>query len=68
MPLLDAMARGLPVLTSNVSAMPEVVGDAGFLVDPRDTASIAAGLAPAHVGYGIAGTARTRRTSAGTEL
>jgi O-antigen biosynthesis alpha-1,2-mannosyltransferase len=44
MPLLDAMARGLPVLTSNVSAMPEVVGDAGLLVDPRDTVSIAAGL------------------------
>jgi glycosyltransferase involved in cell wall biosynthesis len=44
MPVLDAMARGLPVLTSNVSALPEVAGDAALLVDPVDTASIAEGL------------------------
>ena len=44
MPLLDAMARGVPVLTSNVSAMPEVSGDAALLVDPSDAASIADGL------------------------
>jgi glycosyltransferase involved in cell wall biosynthesis len=44
MPILDAMARGVPVLTSNVSAMPEVAGDAGLLVDPRDVTSIADGL------------------------
>ena len=36
MPILDAMARGVPVLTSNVSAMPEVAGDAALLVDPTD--------------------------------
>ncbi len=30
--LLEAMACGTPVITSNVSAMPEVVGDAGILV------------------------------------
>jgi O-antigen biosynthesis alpha-1,2-mannosyltransferase len=44
MPLLDAMARGVPVLTSNVSAMPEVAGDAAWLVDPTDAGSIAQGL------------------------
>jgi glycosyltransferase involved in cell wall biosynthesis len=44
MPVLDAMARGVPVLTSNVSAMPEVAGRAALLVDPADIASIAEGL------------------------
>lgn len=44
MPLLDAMARGIPVLTSDSSAMPEVVGNAALLVDPTDVESIAAGL------------------------
>jgi len=34
MPILDAMARRVPVLTSNCSAMPEVAGDAALLVDP----------------------------------
>jgi glycosyltransferase involved in cell wall biosynthesis len=44
MPILDAMARGIPVLTSNVSAMPEVAGNAALLVDPMDAAAIAEGL------------------------
>jgi glycosyltransferase involved in cell wall biosynthesis len=44
MPILDAMARGVPVLTSNVSALPEVAGDAALLVDPTDVSSIAGGL------------------------
>ncbi|MBV9582011.1 MAG: glycosyltransferase, partial [Chloroflexi bacterium] len=34
MTVLEAMACGTPVLTSNISALPEVVGDAGALVDP----------------------------------
>jgi len=37
LPPLEAMACGTPVVTSNVSALPEVVGDAGLLVDPNDT-------------------------------
>ena len=44
MPVLDAMSRGVPVLTSNVSALPEVSGDAALLVDPTDVVSIAEGL------------------------
>jgi glycosyltransferase involved in cell wall biosynthesis len=44
MPLLDAMAREVPVLTSNVSAMPEIAGDAALLVDPIDVAAISEGL------------------------
>jgi glycosyltransferase involved in cell wall biosynthesis len=44
MPVLDAMARGVAVLTSNSSAMPEVAGAAALLVDPTDVQSIADGL------------------------
>ncbi len=43
-PVLEAMARGLPVLTSNRSALPEVAGDAALLVDPLDTESISTSL------------------------
>ncbi len=35
MPVLEAMACGCPVITSNVTAMPEMVGDAAILVNPR---------------------------------
>jgi glycosyltransferase involved in cell wall biosynthesis len=45
MPVLEAMACGTPVLTSTTSSLPEVAGDAALLVDPHDTAAIAAGLA-----------------------
>jgi len=40
-PPLEAMACGVPVVTSNTSALPEVVGDAGFLVNPSDPEDIA---------------------------
>ena len=36
LPPLEAMASGTPVITSNVSSLPEVVGDAGIQVDPHD--------------------------------
>jgi len=38
------MACGCPVVVSNVSALPEVCGDAALYVDPNDTQSIAAGM------------------------
>ena len=44
-PVIEAMARGLPVLTSNRSALPEAAGGAALLIDPLDTDSIAQGLA-----------------------
>lgn len=44
MPILEAMASGSPVVTSNASSMPEIVGDAAVLVDPNDTDSLAAGI------------------------
>ena len=36
LPLLEAMAAGTPILTSNRSALPEVAGDAAILVNPED--------------------------------
>lgn len=44
MPPLEAMACGTPVLTSNSSSLPEVVGDAAILVDPYSVDQIAAGM------------------------
>jgi len=41
---LQAMSCGAPVVTSNVSSMPEIVGKAGVLVDPKSVESIAAGI------------------------
>jgi glycosyltransferase involved in cell wall biosynthesis len=36
MPLLEAMACGTPVITSNVTSMPEIAGDAAFLINPNN--------------------------------
>jgi glycosyltransferase involved in cell wall biosynthesis len=41
LPVLEAMACGTPVVCSNVSSLPEVAGDAAFLVDPRDVKGMA---------------------------
>lgn len=41
LPVLEAMALGIPVLTSNRGALPEVVGDAGLMVDPDDRRALA---------------------------
>ena len=44
MPILEAQAVGRPVVTSNISSMPEVAGDAACFVDPFDIESIRAGI------------------------
>jgi len=44
LPPLEAMASGTPVVTSNVSSLPEVAGDAALFVDPYDVASIVDGM------------------------
>lgn len=41
LPVLEAMAAGTPVITSNVSSLPEVAGDAGLMVDPDDVDQLA---------------------------
>lgn len=43
-PIIEAMACGTPVVTSNCSAMPEVAGGAALLVDPSNLESIADGM------------------------
>jgi len=44
LPVLEAMARGVPVACSNASSLPEVAGDAALLFDPRDDSAIADSL------------------------
>lgn len=44
LPPLEAMACGTPVIAANVSSIPEVVGDAGLLIDPNDAEGLAEAL------------------------
>ena len=44
LPLLEAMACGIPIMYSNTSSMPEVAGNTGLMVDPMNTKSILNGL------------------------
>jgi glycosyltransferase involved in cell wall biosynthesis len=44
LPVLEAMARGVPVACSNASSLPEVAGDAALLFDPHDEVAIAGAL------------------------
>lgn len=66
LPVLEAMAAGAPVLTSNVSSLPEVGGDAVAYADPRDVRDIARALqslledAPASAELGARGLERAR--------
>jgi len=59
LPILEAMACRCPVVTSNISCMPEVAGGAAILADPGDPASIAKAIIEA------TGTARDRLREAG---
>ncbi len=45
LPPLEAMRCGTPVITGNLTSLPEVVGDAGLLIDPFDTGALASALA-----------------------
>lgn len=53
LPPLEAMACGTPVVASTSSSLPEVVGDAGVLVDPADTAGLTAAMHTALTDAGL---------------
>lgn len=44
LPIIEAFASGTPVITSNVTSMPEIAGDAALLVDPNNVGEIAAAI------------------------
>lgn len=48
LPILEAMAFGIPVVTSNISAMPEVAGDAAFMVNPYSVEEISEAMTIAY--------------------
>ncbi len=60
LPALEAMAEGVPVVASSSSSLPEVVGDAGLLPDPRDAGSIAAAIERANDDEAFRAEARRR--------
>ena len=62
-PVLEAMACGTPVITSDISSLPEVAGDAALLVDPYNSDAIAAAMTKLDTDGGL----RERLTKAGYE-
>ncbi len=44
LPVLEAMASGTPVITSNITSLPEITGDAAITVDPLDISALAEGM------------------------
>lgn len=63
LPPLEAMACGTPVISSTASSLPEVVGDAGLLVDPEDVDALAAAMDRVLADAGL----RERMRAAGLE-
>ena len=63
LPPLEAMACGVPVITSNTTSLPEVVGDAGISVPPRDVEGVAAALQRVLGNADVAAAMRTRGTA-----
>ena len=59
LPPLEAMACGTPVITSNVSSLPEVVGDAAILIDPYNVTEIAQAIASVLKDEGLRDNLRT---------
>jgi glycosyltransferase involved in cell wall biosynthesis len=60
LPVIEAMASGTPVITSNVSSLPEVAGDAAVLVDPYSTDAIGDAMTRVFQDPGLRETLRAR--------
>ncbi len=60
MPVLEAMACGAPIVSSNVTSLPEVVGDAGILVSPTDVDALADAIARVLTDDGLRAELRSR--------
>jgi len=60
LPVLEAMACGTPVVTSNISSMPEVAGDAALLIEPRDHEQMASAIESVLVDEGLRQSLRER--------
>jgi alpha-1,3-rhamnosyl/mannosyltransferase len=59
LPLLEAMACGVPIVATRAASIPEVVGDAGLLVDANDEEALAAAMTRVVDDAGLAETLRT---------
>ena len=60
LPVLEAMACGCPVISSNTSSLPEVVGDAGILVNPRSLEELIGAMTNVLTDSGLVATLRKR--------
>lgn len=60
LPVLEALACGTPLITSNTSSLPELVGDAGFALDPDDTEGLAGAMLACLVDEPLAAELRRR--------
>jgi glycosyltransferase involved in cell wall biosynthesis len=60
LPVLEAMARGVPVACSDASSLPEVAGDAALLFDPQDELAVAAAIERLLSDAGVAAALRER--------
>ena len=60
LPILEAMALGAPVITSNVTSMPEIAGDAAILIDPQNAAAVAEAMRECYLNDRLKGDLRAR--------
>jgi glycosyltransferase involved in cell wall biosynthesis len=60
LPVLEALACGTPLITSNASSLPELVGDAGFALDPDDVRGLAGAILACLLDDGLAAELRRR--------